>query len=95
MLTASHALIAFALLCAWLLSLWLHPFGRCPRCRGRRMLIRGRRKPRPARCWLCKGAGRRQRPGSRTVHRTVRKVRRDLDRQRRERQAATREETSQ
>lgn len=89
MLTVHHFLIGFAVLVAWVLSLWLHPFGKCPRCRGRRIVMRGtKRRPRPVRCWLCRGVGRRQRPGSRTVHRTIRKIRRELDRQRRERQHA-------
>jgi hypothetical protein len=92
MLTANHVLIAFVVLAAWVVSLYLHPFGRCPRCRGRRMVIRGRRKPRPVRCWLCKGVGRRQRPGSRTVHRTVRKIRRELVRQRQERRRVIEED---
>jgi hypothetical protein len=95
MLTANHVLIAFALVSAWLLSLWVHPFGKCPRCRGRRVVINGRKRkpnpkrpPRPVRCKRCKGVGRRQRPGSRTLHRTVRRIRRELDRQRKQRQAA-------
>jgi hypothetical protein len=50
----------------WLLSLLIKPFGRCWRCRGRGILIRGRRS---RKCWACRGKGRRQRTGSRTVHR--------------------------
>ncbi len=95
MLTANHVLIGFALVAAWLLSLWVRPFGKCPRCRGRRVLIMARRgkphpkrPPRPVTCKACKGIGRRQRPGSRTLHRTVRRIRRELDRQRKTRQAA-------
>jgi hypothetical protein len=92
MLTAGHVLIAFAIVAAWLLSLWAHPFGRCWRCHGRRVLIKGsQRKPRPVKCWACKGVGRRQRLGSRTLHRTVRRVRRELDRQRKQRQQAIEE----
>ena len=93
MLTVNHFLIGFAVVGLWVLSLWVHPFGRCPRCRGKRMVIRGtKRKPRPKRCWLCNGVGRRQRPGSRTVHRTVRKIRRELARQRKQRQRALEED---
>lgn len=90
MLTVGDVLIAFTIAAAWLLSLWVHPFGKCPRCRGRRSVIKGSKKrPRPVRCRVCKGVGRRQRVGSRAVHRTVRRVRRELDRQRKARQAAT------
>jgi hypothetical protein len=64
-------LIAFGLAAAWVLSLLVHPFGRCPWCRGRRVRQHGRRA---VRCRLCGGAGRRQRPGSRTVHRIRRQV---------------------
>jgi hypothetical protein len=49
----------------WVLSLLVRPFGRCWRCRGKRVVVsRRRRKAR-----VCKGTGRRQRTGSRTVHR--------------------------
>lgn len=56
---------------AWVVSLLVHPFGRCPWCRGRRVRVHGRRA---RRCRLCKGLGRRQRTGSRTVHRIRRQV---------------------
>ena len=83
-------LIGCAIIAAWVLSLWLHPFGACPRCRGRRVIVKGTgRKTRARHCPACKGVGRRQRPGSRTVHRTVRRIRRELERQRKARQAAT------
>jgi hypothetical protein len=66
-------LVGFAVLALWVLSLLAHPFGRCPRCYGKRVVMRGtKRRRRPVRCWLCKGIGRRQRPGSKTVHRAVR-----------------------
>lgn len=94
MLTAGHFLIAFAILAAWIGSLWVHPFGKCPRSRGRRMVIKnGKRKPWPVQCRVCNGVGRRQRPGSRTVHRTVQHIRRELERQRKQRQAAASEES--
>jgi hypothetical protein len=66
-------LIVSALTAAWLLSLLVHPFGKCWLCRGRRVRVaRGRRKAR--RCRACRGTGRRQRLGSRTVHRIRRQV---------------------
>jgi hypothetical protein len=40
-----------------------------------------RLKPKPRTCPRCKGIGRRQRPGSKTVHRLARRVRRELARQ--------------
>jgi hypothetical protein len=92
MLTANHVLISLAILAVWLLSLWVHPFGKCPRCHGKRMVIkRSSKRPRPVQCRVCKGIGRRQQTGSRTLHRTVRRIRRELDRQRQQRQAALEE----
>jgi hypothetical protein len=64
-------LILFAAAVLWVGSLLVHPFGKCPLCRGRRVRVTGRRA---ARCRLCSGSGRRQRPGSRTVHRIRRQV---------------------
>ena len=64
-------LIVFVLTAAWVLSLLVRPFGKCPWCRGRRVRVHGRRA---VRCRLCGGAGRRQRLGSRTVHRIRRQV---------------------
>jgi hypothetical protein len=55
----------------WLLSLLVHPFGKCPLCRGKRVRVSKRRR-KARKCWVCKGKGRRQRPGSRTVHRVRR-----------------------
>jgi RecJ-like exonuclease len=66
-----HVLIGAAVAAAWALSLLLHPFGRCPLCAGRGNLVRWRRAPV---CPLCHGTGRRQRTGSRTVHRIRRQV---------------------
>ena len=72
-MTAVHVLIGFGILAAWTGSLLVYPFGKCWRCRGRRVLIvKGRRKAR--KCWACKGTGRMQRIGSRTVHRIRRTV---------------------
>jgi hypothetical protein len=68
---AVHILIGFALAAAWLASLYVKPFGRCWACGGRGVRVSGCRA---RKCWLCKGLGRRQRTGSRTVHRIRRQV---------------------
>ena len=64
-------LIVSGLAVTWLLSLLVHPFGRCWLCHGGRVRVRGRTA---STCRLCKGTGRRQRTGSRTVHRIRRQV---------------------
>lgn len=64
-------LIVAGLLLLWAVSLLVHPFGRCWLCRGKRVRRKGRRA---VRCRLCGGAGRRQRTGSRLVHRIRRQV---------------------
>ena len=80
---AGHILIAFAIAAAWLLSLYVKPFGRCWRCGGKGNLHRKGSRRAPV-CPLCKGMKRRQRTGSRTVHRAVRMVRAGLARTRKE-----------
>ena len=80
---AVHILIAFAIAAAWLGSLYVKPFGRCWLCRGKGNLHRKRSRRAPV-CPLCKGRKRRQRTGSRTVHRVVRMVRAELARTRKE-----------
>jgi hypothetical protein len=80
---AAHILIAFAIAAAWLLSLYVKPFGRCLRCRGRGNLHRPGSRRAPA-CPRCHGSRRQQRFGSRTVHRTVRMIRAELARSRKE-----------
>jgi hypothetical protein len=64
-------LVITGLAAAWVLSLLVHPFGRCWLCRGGRVRVKGRKA---RRCRACKGLGRRQRIGSRTVHRVRRQV---------------------
>jgi hypothetical protein len=64
-------LIAFAALAAWLVSLYVHPFTTCGRCRGRRV-NRGSTRKRFGTCKGCAGTGRKQRFGSRTLHHWVR-----------------------
>lgn len=68
---AVHVLTGFGVVALWLASLYFKPFGRCWACWGRGVRVSGRRA---RKCWLCKGLGRRQRTGSRTVHRMRRQV---------------------
>ena len=68
---AVHILTGLGVAAFWLLSLYVKPFGRCFLCWGRGVRVSGRRA---RRCWLCKGLGRRQRAGSRAVHRVRRQV---------------------
>jgi hypothetical protein len=75
----AHILIGFAIAAAWIASLYVKPFGRCWRCRGKGNIRRGRRAPV---CPRCRGMKRGQRFGSRTVHRAVRMVRAELTRTR-------------
>ncbi len=72
-MNATLILAAIAAAAVWAGSLYLRPFGRCPRCYGRGHIKRGPRR-RPV-CPRCKGLRRVQRLGSRTVHRAVRKIR--------------------
>ena len=62
-------LIVAGIAAAWVLSLLARPFGRCWRCWGKGVCVSGRKA---RKCWLCKGLGRRQRFGSRAVHRVRR-----------------------
>jgi DnaJ-class molecular chaperone len=66
------ALLVLAVIAARVGFLYLAPFGRCPICKGRGNIQRGRRRPV---CSRCKGQRRIQRRGSRTVHRLVFKIR--------------------
>jgi DnaJ-class molecular chaperone len=72
-------LIAAAIAAGWVAFLYVSPFGKCGRCHGQGNVRRGGRAPK---CPRCKGLGRRQRTGSRTVHRTIRMVRRERERTR-------------
>lgn len=63
-------LAGLALVVLWILSLRIKPFGRCIACAGKGVRVKKRgRKSKARKCWLCKGKKRRQRLGSRTVHR--------------------------
>jgi hypothetical protein len=68
---AVQVLIGFGIAVLWAGSLLVKPFGKCWLCRGKRVLRHGRRA---SRCPACKGMGRRQRFGSKTVHRIRRQV---------------------
>jgi hypothetical protein len=81
---AGHILLAFAAAIIWVGSLYVKPFGRCWRCGGKGNLHRKGSRRAPV-CPLCKGMKRRQRTGSRTVHRAARMVRAELARTRKER----------
>jgi hypothetical protein len=81
---AGHVLFAFAVAIIWVGSLYVKPFGRCWRCGGKGNLHRKGSRRAPV-CPLCKGMKRRQRTGSRTVHRAARMVRAELARTRKER----------
>ena len=76
-MSANLILAVIAALAIWAGSLYLRPFGRCPRCKGRGHIKRGPRC-RPV-CPRCKGCRRVQRPGSRTIHRAARKIRQGLE----------------
>jgi hypothetical protein len=65
-------LAVIAALAVWVGFLYAAPFGRCPQCKGRGNIQRGRRRPVFPRC---KGRKRVQRRGSRTIHRIAFKVR--------------------
>jgi DnaJ-class molecular chaperone len=71
--SAGLVLAAIAALALWAGSLYVQPFGRCPRCRGTGHIKRGPRR-RPV-CPRCKGRKRVQRRGSRTLHRLIFKIR--------------------
>ena len=70
---SAHLILALlAIIAARVGFLYLSPFGRCPKCKGRGNIKRGKRRPV---CPRCKGKRRIQRTGSRTVHRFARKIR--------------------
>lgn len=68
-------------LIAWLVSLYAHPFTGCVRCRGTG-LNKGSTGKRFGLCKACGGSRRRQRRGSRTLHRWARAVRSEWQRTR-------------
>jgi hypothetical protein len=50
----------------YVLLVLARPVGRCPACRGKRVVRRGRRM---VRCRRCKGGGKSYRPGATVIHR--------------------------
>jgi hypothetical protein len=80
-MNATLILAVLAALAIWAGSLYLAPFGRCPKCSGTGTIKRtregkhGRQLVRVKVCPRCKGRRRVQRRGSRTVHRLAFKIR--------------------
>jgi hypothetical protein len=70
---ATLILAAITTLALWLGSLYLRPFGRCHKCKGKGHIRRGPRRVKV--CPRCKGHRRVQRRGSRTVHRLAFRIR--------------------
>jgi hypothetical protein len=65
-------LVIIAAAAVWAGSLYLRPFGRCRKCKGKGHTRRGKRRVKV--CPRCKGRRRVQRRGSRTVHRLIFKI---------------------
>ena len=72
-MNATLILAVIAAAAVWAGSLYLHPFGRCHKCKGNGHIRRGKRRVKV--CPRCKGLRRVQRHGSLTVHRLARKIR--------------------
>jgi DnaJ-class molecular chaperone len=66
-------LIGAAVVLGYLGHLYLHPFGPCRRCKGKRT-NRGSSKKSWGKCKRCGGSGERQRLGSRQLHRGARSL---------------------
>lgn len=64
------ALIALGAFAAWCVSLLIHPWTTCGRCKGERV-NRGSKRKRFGMCKRCAGTGRRRRFGATTVHRVL------------------------
>jgi hypothetical protein len=71
--TATLILAVIAAAAVWAGSLYLRPFGRCGKCKGKGHIRRGPRRVKV--CPRCKGLRRVQRRGSRTLHRLIFKIR--------------------
>jgi DnaJ-class molecular chaperone len=71
-----NAILILAVISAaavWAGSLYLRPFGRCRKCKGKGHIRRGPRRVKV--CPRCQGLRRVQRRGSRTVHRAAFRIR--------------------
>lgn len=66
---------------AWLVSLYIHPFTQCGRCSGTG-LNKGSTGKRWGTCKACGGSRRKQRLGSRTLHRWIRSMKSEWQRTR-------------
>lgn len=75
------ALIIGVLAVAWAVSLYVYPFAPCLRCGGTG-LKKGSTGKRFGLCKRCGGSKRRQRTGSRTLHRWARAARTEIARSR-------------
>jgi hypothetical protein len=72
-MNASLILAAILAAAVWAGSLYVHPFGRCRKCKGSGHIRRGPRRVKV--CPRCRGLRRVQRRCSRTVHRAAFKIR--------------------
>lgn len=64
-------LLAAAALIVWSVVVLVSPIGQCGRCKGQRVIIRGRRS---RRCPRCQGRGLCRRRGAVVVHRLVQNI---------------------
>lgn len=74
-------IVGLLMLLAWLVSLYVHPFTQCGRCNGSG-LNRGSTGKRYGMCKRCGGSRRKQRVGSRTLHRWIRSAKSEYQRTR-------------
>lgn len=74
-------IVGLLMLLAWLVSLYVHPFTSCGRCNGSG-LNRGSNGKRYGMCKRCGGSRRKQRVGSRTLHRWIRSAKSEYQRTR-------------
>lgn len=74
-------LVILLALAGWLLSLYAHPFTTCGTCKGKRV-NRGSTSKRFGMCKACGGTGRRQRRGSKTLHRWIKSAMTEYQRER-------------